>query len=234
MPPRKIIRYFSASPDDYPESLIEDLIHHEGVILKMDHQRSIVKRLRWRDKDILVKQPIDKDKRLWIRFLTLFRDCDAVRSLKSMDFLNKNHIQTNIPLFCLEYRQLGMTISSYMVYEYLDGEPVEKYDSEAVLALIRQIHATGYLHGDTQMANFLRQGDRIMTIDSKLKHKVWGRISENLEYIRFARNNPEAQKYLDKSSVWYMIARYAHELANLRGQLKNRLKRLLRRSYGDK
>ena len=227
MPPNPKLSYFDASAETFPPAVIEELIRQEGRLLKHDPRRSIVKQVAFRGKSLIIKQPIDKDKRLWIRILTLLRDSEAIRSLKSMTILKQHGITTNTPLACLEYTWLGMTVSSYMIYEYIEGEAATQEDSQAILALIKQIHATGYLHGDTQMRNFLKHQGEILTIDCKLKPKLWGPISENLEYIRLGRRNETAQKYINKSTASYKTALISHRLANLRGEVKNRIKNIL-------
>ena len=227
MPAPHRITYFSADPADYPEVHIQTLLEQQGSLLKHDPRRSQVRLLDTPSGKLLVKQPIDKDRRLWIRFLTLFRDSEAMASLRSMQILQAHGIGTNTPLLCVEEIRFGMTVRSWMLYTYLAGEPVTQQDSAAIFELVKRIHAIGYLHGDTQLRNFLKRDGEILTIDCKLKPRLWGRISEQLEFIRIARANPYAQPLLQSHLVSYRIAMYFHHLANRRGHLKNQLRKLL-------
>ncbi len=78
-----------------------------------------------------------------------------------------------------------------------------------------------------QEGRLLKHQGEILTIDCKLKPKLWGPISENLEYIRLGRRNETAQKYINKSTASYKTALISHRLANLRGEVKNRIKNIL-------
>ena len=99
-----------------------------------------------------------------------------------------------------------MIVKSYAIYEYLKADEIKSSDANLILEELSKIHNLGYLHGDTQMKNFLKLENEILIIDSNLKRKRYGGVSENLEYLELAKNLEEIEKYINRRSISYKIA----------------------------
>lgn len=207
----------------YSKDDIEMIINLTGRVLK-DTERSFVKVVEFKGEKIVVKIPIDKNRRKVERVATLFRKCEAVRVLESMEKLKKIGIITNEPIASFERENNKMTIESIMIYKYLDGVSIGEEDAEKVINLIKKIHKFGYIHSDTQKMNFIKIGDNIGTIDVKLKRKIFGNISENLEYIGYCIDNNNAYNFINVNSIWYKIAKCFYEFFKLKRRIKNYLK----------
>ena len=205
------------------EEEIMSLVEREGEILK-DNERSLVKVIEVNGEKILIKQPRNKNRRKWIRFLTLFRQSEVISNLKSMEILNKNNILSNIPLFAVEYKKLGMVVDSYAFYTYLPGKVVGEEEAGKVIELLKKIHKLGYIHGDTQKRNFLEYQSKLFTIDSNLKRKKLGKISENLEYIGFAVDINSAYEYINTPDLWYKFAKFIYETQRSKRRIKNKIR----------
>lgn len=217
------IKYFTVEKDYYNEEIIDKIIKKEGKILK-DTSRSYVKKVEIGEKKIVFKIPLEKNNSLWIRFLTLFRKSEAIKVLETMNFLNKNDIYTNLPILCCEKRKYGMVVDSFIIFEYLEGDVVKKEDAEEVIKLIKKIHKLGYIHSDTQMKNFINKNGKICTIDAKLKKKLFGKISENLEYINFGVDIEEAYNYVDTSSFNFKISKFIYNFFRLKRRVSKKIK----------
>lgn len=211
------ITYFNCDKEYYTKEKIEELIRKDGKILKKDKRRSNLKLLEENNKKILIKEPIDKNRRKWIRFLTLFRDSEALSSLKSMEILNKNEIKTNDPILCIEYKKYGMVFDSYMIYSYVEGEKVEESDYKRVIETLNKIHSLGYCHGDANKGNFLKSNEEIIVIDSNLKNIKYGMVCKNKDFIKFL-GVKNIENYFNSRCIYL-------KLANLKFYLKNKIKK---------
>lgn len=215
----KII-FYGENSCKYSKDDIKIIINLTGRVLK-DTERSFVKVVEFKGEKIVVKIPIDKNKRKAERVATFFRKCEAVRVLESMEKLKKIGVITNEPIASIEIKNNKMTIESIMIYGYLEGIDVKEEDAEKVINIIRKIHKFGYIHSDTQKKNFIKIGKEIGTIDAKLKRKIFGKISENLEYIGYSVDNNKAYNFININSIWYKIAKSFYELFRLKRRFKS-------------
>lgn len=135
------------------------------------------------------KNPRDKNRRRWIRFLTLFRKSEAVAALQSMQALLSLGILTTKPIASIEKRSFGMAVDSWMVYEYLEANPINTSDISKSYDLLCDLHRAGYLHGNPQEQNFLKTNDgEIVVIDAKLKRFRIFTCNDFIEKINFANS----------------------------------------------
>lgn len=218
-----IIKYFTDDLNYYTKEKIEMIINSEGKILKNDN-RSFVKVVEIEGRKVIVKRPKEKNRRKWIRFISLFRKSETISVLETMEILNKNNIKTNEAIASLEKRKFGMVVDSYILYTYLEGEKLRAEDVFDLIGMLKKIHLLGYLHGDAQFTNFLKENGIFFTIDSNLKNKKLGKISENIEYLRVADDFEEIEKKMDKNNIYYKLAK---ALLNIEKSIR-RLKKKIR------
>ncbi len=208
------------------ELKVKEIIKMDGEILK-DDNRSFVKVIDIDGERIVLKQPREKNRRKWMRFLTLFRDSEVKKEFESMLFLKKNDIKGLKPIKYKEIRKLGMVVNSYLIYEYEDGKPSERKDVSNIIKIIKKIHKAGYLHGDAQFRNFIKNSEgKIIVIDFKLTNKKFGKFSEALEYIRFENSIGELNEEIAfiKDTVYYKIASFYNESWRGFRKIKKRLR----------
>ena len=179
----------------------------DGKVLKSS-KRSFVKLVNYRDYKIVVKEPRHQNKRKRFRLLSLFSKSEAEKALNSMELLNKNGIPTNKPIASYEKRSFGMIKKSFELYEHIEGEVVKNEHAKDVISLLKKIHRLGYVHNDTQVRNFISDGNQVYTIDCKLIPKTFGKISENYAFLGFAVDIREALNYINVKSISYKIARF--------------------------
>lgn len=207
---------------EYDISDLKSLINLEGKELQINCKRSRVKLINYKDKKIIIKEPLSKDKKIEVRLSTLFRKSFAYSSLKSMGILKNMGIETNKPIMCLELKRFGMVYKTYMFFEYLEGERANTEDKEEILLLIQKIHKKGYCHGDAQSGNFLKTKRGIGTIDIRLKKKTFGKTSEYLEYLKFC-GGKDIENYVETNNFFYRIATYCYTRKKIR-KLKKKKK----------
>jgi len=198
-----------------------------------DHHRSIVQRIDIDNQDLVLKVPLEKNTRKWIRLMTWFRMGEAHKNLDGMERLWSKEIKTTIPLMAVEKRSTGMVTDSWLVYEYLDGitchEQPQYY--EEVINTLGQMHKKGFLHGDPQIRNFVAVDDDIYVIDSNPK-SAWSAFDRAYEWAYLRKSAPGIEKlfgninnwWLYKVAFWYDI--YERRFVKNRRKVKNAIKSL--------
>lgn len=208
----KII-YYIEDKDYYTKDKIQEIINLDGKILQ-NNKNSLVKLIQDNDKKIIIKEPRGKNKRKWVRLNSIFKKSRAVKAMESMKILNGNGIITNIPIVAVEYRKYQMVVSSYMIFEYLDGDKIEEKDIPLVLEMLKNIHKLGYCHGDCHKGNFLKTKKGIATIDCVLKPKRFLFFSENIQSIKFLSSigkENELYEFFDLKSIKFKISKFLYD-----------------------
>jgi tRNA A-37 threonylcarbamoyl transferase component Bud32 len=207
------VTYFS-QPKPFSYDHLIGFVQKDFVPNKIfkDNYRSYVFTVWHNGVTYVVKNPRDKNRRIWIRFLTLFRQSEAIMALKSMETLLGLGIRTTKPIASIEKRLFGIVTEGWMVYEYLEAVPIETPDIKKSYALLCSLHAAGFLHGNPQEQNFLRVGNDMATIDAKLTKTRPNSLDVWIEKIKFANSfiKPSdreiARALIDKTDANYQKA----------------------------
>lgn len=161
-----------------------------------DSPRSKVLKISLNGLILVLKYPIEKNRRAWIRLLTLVRLGEAFKNLLSMQLLISNRIRTTKPYLACEYRKYGMVHNSWLLYYYLEGEAcLDKPKTFArVVDLLKTMHRKNILHGDPQIRNFILSENELYVIDANPKRasSAYGRAYE-FAYLR--KSQPEIERY---------------------------------------
>ena len=188
--------------------------------------RSRVTLIRYQDQQLVYKIPVEKNRRYWSRFTTLYRQSEAFRCLRSLDLLKKLKIRSNQGLVAVEKRRWGMVIDSYVIYDYLTGKSVAPKDLPAVIEYLDEVHHTQHIHGDAQQRNFIIQDQQVAIIDATPQRKFSFRIWKMYEYCYLKASMPGCDEYFVdiKDPIAYKIARTIHQITCKWRQFKDRLK----------
>lgn len=193
-----------------PENLaLFEAVARENYTLKnplKQHHRSLVYHIEVNGKDYVLKIPLEKNKRWWIRFTTLFRDGEAFKSIKGMLKYEELGLHTTKPVLAAEKRESGMVTDSWLLYEYLDGEPCLDHEEYYPLVIdeLKLIHQRGYLHGDPQIRNFLYKEGKIFVIDSNPKRIGLTGFSRAYEFAYLRKSAPGIEKYFGEINNWWL------------------------------
>ena len=95
------------------------------VTLKND-KRSFVKKGELFEKNIVAKQAIDKNTKLWNRILSLFCHGEARHSFVTLINFKRLGIASVEPILVLERKLMGVLVDSWLVYEFKSGRPSNK------------------------------------------------------------------------------------------------------------
>lgn len=133
-----------------------------------DNHRSLVKRGTLLGREVVAKQPRDKNRRFWPRVSSWVEAAEAKHTLITLGRFKELGIESVAPLLVLERRRLGQVIDSWVVYEYREGKPCNQDCLAEVIVFLQAMHKNGLRHNDPNFDNFLRGRDgTLFTIDCK-------------------------------------------------------------------
>ena len=176
--------------------IILDKKYNTIKILK-DDKRSLVEIIEINEGKFVLKIPKEKNNRKWQRFVNIFRGSDSFRNYHTMDKLEKIGISSTKALFAAEIRSPFVT-DSFLIMEVLEGEYIGSEDYQRVIKELSNIHSKGYLHGDSQIQNFMLKDDKIYSIDLRLQKNIYGSIGEMYEFIYLRESCKEIDEYYDE------------------------------------
>lgn len=163
-------------------SKIKNKNYREIKKLKED-QRSRVYLIEIESNRYVYKEPIEKNKKSWQRFLSIFRGGESKREFLNCEKIKKLGFLGPEPILALEKKSFLMTVDSFFLMEYVEGKPAGIEDLDLVMKNLKAIHGKGYLHGDSQLSNFMVNKNNIYLIDCKLSRNVLGIIGRIWEFI---------------------------------------------------
>jgi heptose II phosphotransferase len=197
-----------------------------------DNSRTLSAKVRFVDDTLLLKVPRARNSRKWERFLTRFRESDALRTFRHLELMAAMNFSAPAPVLAAERRENGMVVDSFVCYRFVDGRAAVPEDAGKILEGLRALHRRGYLRNDAQLANFLMVGNEVTFIDFRLK-KPWlfPELQKARELDRFVRSCPPARRLLDNGDVpsgWLWLAsgleRIRFGLRNFKKKVRRKLK----------
>lgn len=186
-------------------------------VLKND-KRSYVFIFEYLGKKYVYKEPLEKNRRKWQKFLSFFRGSESKREFFCIKRINSSgFVKTVIPV---------LYTNKYLVYKYLEGNQPSIKDIELVIKTLNKIHLEGYLHGDSQIQNFLIDDEKkIYIIDSKFQRNKYGRFGATFEMIYLEESTEIEIKY-NKDDIFYkgaiLLKRYLKFFSNLKKVIRRR------------
>lgn len=201
----------------------------EYKILKTlkDDKRSKVDLIEINEKKYILKVPREKNQRKWQRFISIFRGGESIREFKHLEKLKNNGFNAPTPFLAVEKKKLKMTYDSFFVSEYIESREGSVKDLNLVVDCLREIHNKNFLHGDSQLTNFLIKGKEVYLIDCKLLNNIYGKFGIMYEYIYLQESCPiDIGNYIDRDNFYFKVAklfnRYLHFWGRVRKKLKNK------------
>lgn len=203
---------------------IKNTCYNIERIFKND-QRSYVALIEIDGEKYVLKRPIEKNRRKWQRFLSIFRGSESRREFENIQRINELDFNGAIPYLAVETKFGLCVVDSCLVYSYLKGEEGTTKDIELISKELKKIHAKGYLHGDSQVMNFLINGDTVYLIDTKLMKNRYGKFGEIYEFIYLEESCDREIEY-DRESIYYKgaitLKRYLIWFANFKRRLRGK------------
>lgn len=189
-------------------AVLDDTLVPEKVF--RDNWRTLSARVYFQDESLLLKVPRARNGRRWERFLTLFRESDALRTFRHLDQMATMGFAAPTPILACERRHHGVVVDCFVCYHFVDGRTAQSDDAPRVLTALQSLHRRGYLRNDAQLANFLITDGAVFFIDFRLKKpRFLPQLQKARELDRFLRSCPEARQLMPRgevSSLWLRVA----------------------------
>ncbi|MFA6708567.1 MAG: lipopolysaccharide core heptose(II) kinase RfaY [Fusobacterium sp.] len=214
--------------NDFSKIIYNEFKNNNFKILKTlkDDNRSLVQLISIKNQLYILKVPKEKNKRKWQRFLSFFREGESKREFENLKKIKNLGFNSPRPFFSLEYKKYGMTLDSLLVSEYILGKESSLNDLEKVVDTLNKIHSYHFLHGDSQLTNFMVSNNQIFLIDSKFSKNIYGKFGAAYEFIYLEEScNKDLGNYCDKNTIFYKVAKflniYLHWWGNFRKKIRN-------------
>ncbi len=192
------------------------------------NQRSKVSLINFNSQQLVLKIPVEKNDRIWIRLMSLFRSGEAFKNLLGMGILNDNGIKTTIPVLAAEKRVFGVVINSWLIYHYIDGKPClnEEQNYPDIVNTLKEIHSKKLLHGDPQIRNFIEKNGDIYAIDSNPKKPGITGFDFAYEWVYLRKSAPGIERFFGEviNSFWYKSAFKFDVVNKTTSQIKHRIR----------
>lgn len=196
--------------------------------LKSDH-RSTVKLIELNGKTYVYKIPTEKNTRKWQRFLSIFRGGESQREFLCLEKILKNGIDTAKPYFACETKKFGMVVDSYLVMEYIDGREGNIDNIEIICDTLEKIHSKGFIHGDSQLSNFVISNGFCYIIDARFKKSIFGKFAQAYEFIYLETSCGQSiKKYYKRHGIYHVVARLVDYYLIFWGKVRAFVKSLLK------
>ena len=188
-------------------TLYKKIKNKEYKVIKVlkDDQRSYVALLDIDGNFYVYKEPREKNRRKWQRFLSIFRGSESRREFENIKKINLLGFNTAKPYLAVEIKKGLVCVDSYFVCSYIEGRDGNIFDIDRILKELTKIHSLGYLHGDSHIANFMVSDSCVYIIDTKFMRNKYGKFGEVFELIYLEESCGIDIDY-DKNSVYYKIA----------------------------
>ncbi|WP_148861665.1 lipopolysaccharide core heptose(II) kinase RfaY [Marinobacter fonticola] len=209
------------------DAVLDETLTREKVF--RDNWRTLSARVRFRDESLLLKVPRARNSRRWERFLTRFRESDALRTFRHLELMSTMGFTAPVPMLACEHRPDGVVTDAFVCYRFVEGRPAEPRDALKILDALEALHRRGYLRNDPQLANFVVSGETVCFIDFRLKKpKFLPALQKARELARFLGSCPEAERLLPAtvtSSGWFWLAVRLEKISLGIRKLKRRLRK---------
>ncbi len=191
-----------------------------------DTDRSYVLLIELNGEKLVYKEPREKNRRKWQRFVNFFRGSDSLRSLQSMERLEELGIPSTRGIMAIEKREGLFVTGSCILMDYLPGKKPSEEHYPKVIEVLDKIHSKGVLHGDSQLANFIEKDGEIYVIDNRPMKNIYGKIGRAYEYIYLEESCEEFAEYLaELKSTWqYRVAKVCNNYLHLWGKIRKTVK----------
>ncbi|MGL5122653.1 MAG: lipopolysaccharide core heptose(II) kinase RfaY [Fusobacteriaceae bacterium] len=179
--------------------------------LKDDH-RSKVLLIEIYGNIMVYKIPHEKNIKKWQIFLSIFRGSESKREFNICKKLKKLDLLGPIPILAAETSRLCGKIDSFFLMSYIEGETAKVEEIELVSNVLKNIHSKGYLHGDSQLSNFMLSKTNVYIIDCKLSKNNFGKIKKLQEFLYLEKSCYRIVNTYDKKSFLFFIVKKSDKI----------------------
>ena len=192
-------------------------------LLKND-QRSRVELIEYEKEKLVLKTPLEKDRRQWQRILSVFRGSSSKREYENCNKILSEGFLGAEPVLVIEKKKGPFVTESSFVSGFIEGQEGNFQNLKEIGEELDKIHQAGYLHGDSQLVNFMVSDEGVYLIDCKLKKNIFGKFGNRYEFIYLEESCPENIDIYEKNDIYYAGARLLNIYLHWWGRTRKKLK----------
>ncbi len=229
--------YNLKSPLSYDEAMLlfEHITQKNYTPLRelQNNAHCFVEKIQIRGFDpLVIKVPKYRSKRLWERFLTLFRSGEAFRNYESMMTLKNIGLNGPQPLLAVEKRLSGMVIENLFAYKFIEGKIASTEEIPLILEALISLHQRGFTRSDPKLENFLIHEKKVFFIDFRLKKPLlFPKIQCTFNLCKFFETLPKESRDIYKKpyeSAFFNFIYWINDVMIAARKMKKNLKKKLR------
>ncbi|WP_319204090.1 lipopolysaccharide core heptose(II) kinase RfaY [uncultured Ilyobacter sp.] len=212
--------------DEKYRGLAEVILHGDYRRIKVlkDDQRSRVELIEYKEEKLVLKIPIEKNRRQWQRFLSAFRGSSSKREYENcLKILSEGFLGAK-PVMVIDKKIGPFVKDSYFVSKFIEGQEGNFQHLKEIGKELNKIHEAGYLHGDSQLVNFMVSNEKIYLIDCKLKKNRFGKFGARYEFIYLEESCPEKIDIYRKDDLYYRGAKLLNSYLHWWGRTRKKLR----------
>ena len=198
-------------------------------ILK-DDDRSRVLLVDFQGEKLVVKEPREKNRRRWQKFLSIFRGSSSYLEYQNCKKIIELGFDGAKAILAMEKTNGFFIVDSYFVSTYIEGTEGTIEELEVISKQLEDIHKKGYLHGDSQLVNFMvgketaEKEKKVYLIDCKLlKNKYLG-FGCSYEFIYLEESCGKEIDVFSKTDIYYRGAKLLNTYLHWYGRTKKKLR----------
>ncbi|ADO81936.1 lipopolysaccharide core heptose(II) kinase RfaY [Ilyobacter polytropus] len=212
--------------DDKYRGLAEVILQGDYKVIKVlkNDQRSRVKLIEYEQEKLVLKIPLEKNRRRWQRFLSAFRGSSSKREYENcLKILSEGFLGAK-PVLVIDKKIGPFVKESCFVSNFIEGQEGNFQHLKEIGEELNKIHNAGYLHGDSQLVNFMVSNEEIYLIDCKLQKNIFGKFGSRYEFIYLEESCPKKIDIYRKDDLYYRGAKLLNSYLHWWGRTRKKLK----------
>lgn len=205
-----------------------------NICMLKDTKRNFVSIIDVEGKKYVFKEPRNEYIIPQRKLMTLFKDGEAVTTLKNLNYIRKYDKIDNFvePYLAITKRKHGMICYSALVMENVDGKEDRNYLDDIVKLMVK-VHKAGYYHGDFNPGNFLLEKGKIRIIDTQGKKMKFFDYRAHYDMLTMKMDSYHEMLYPYKKNMMYFFVFCIKKLKKLKviEYIKSKKKELRERGW---
>lgn len=204
-----------------------DILNDQLEIIKVlkDDNRSRVLLINYMGEKLVVKEPKEKNRRRWQKVLSVFRGSISHLEFKNCEKIIEAGFKGAKGILAVDVRKGFWADKSYFVSGFIEGREGQIDDLKLISGELEKIHSKGFLHGDSQLANFMiGPGKEVYLIDCKLSKNIYGLFGSRYEFIYLEESCAGEIDVFPKDDMYYKGARLLNTYLHWYGRMKKRVR----------
>ncbi|MGL5936285.1 MAG: lipopolysaccharide biosynthesis protein [Cetobacterium sp.] len=177
--------------------------------------RNYVCKIKYLEKDYILKEPKNEYKKIQRKVMTLFKKGEVLSTLININKLKSHKEKFATPYIAIVKREYGMIVNSFLVMEETveADETSEEYINK-IVKLRYELDKQKIFHGDFNLSNILLNNGEIKFIDTQCKPVLFSKYYLNYDLLTLEESIYREDGIVNrfgisdfyKKDFWYYLA----------------------------